>query len=79
MSLRFKRNYPIVLLLLAILVFLTLALGDQRIVAYTARAQGQQTEPMNGNSLYGADDAVYRSQEQVIQSADLYQPARDIP
>jgi hypothetical protein len=78
MSLRFKRNYPIVLLLIAILVFLTLGLGDQRIVAYTAKAQDQQTEPVSSNSLGVADDAVYSSQE-LAEDADLYQPARVMP
>jgi len=44
MSLKFRRNLPLVLLLLALLTFLALGLGDQPIVAYTAAADGQQTE-----------------------------------
>lgn len=78
MSLRFKRNYPIVLLLIVILVFLTLTMGDQRIVAYTARAQDQQAEPVSSDSLDGGNNAVYSSQE-LVEDADLYQPARNIP
>jgi hypothetical protein len=78
MSLRFKRNYPIVLLLMVILVFLTLAMGDQRIVAYTAKAQDQPAESVSSDSLDGADDAVYNSQE-LVEDVDFYQPARIIP
>lgn len=58
MSLKFKRNYPLILLLVAILTFLTLAMGDQRIVAYTAKAQGQQTEPVSGTRLDVTDDVA---------------------
>ena len=36
MSLKFKRNVPIILLLVAILTFLTFALGDLPIIAYIA-------------------------------------------
>ena len=35
MSLKFKRNYPIILLLVTILFFLALAMGGQPIVAYS--------------------------------------------
>ena len=58
MSLKFKRNYPIILLLIAILAFLTLAMGNQRIVAYTARTQDQQTEPVGGTRLDVTDDVA---------------------
>jgi hypothetical protein len=34
MSLRFKRNYRIVLLLVTILSFLAIAMGNQPIIAY---------------------------------------------
>jgi hypothetical protein len=44
MSLKFKRNYPIILSLIAILSFLAFAMGDQRIIAYTVKAESQQTE-----------------------------------
>jgi hypothetical protein len=58
MSLKFKRNYPLILLLVAILTFLTLAMGDQRIVAYTAKAQGQQTELVGGTRLDVTDEVA---------------------
>ena len=35
MSLKFKRYYPIIILLAGILVFLVLALGDQYVISYT--------------------------------------------
>jgi hypothetical protein len=34
MSLRFKRNYHIIILLLTILSFLAIAMGNQPIIAY---------------------------------------------
>lgn len=56
MSLKFKRNYSMILLLLAILCFLTFAVGDQPIVAYTFKAERQQTaqaETMDVTRLVG--------------------------
>jgi hypothetical protein len=35
MSLQFKRNYPLILLLVTILSFLAFVLGSQPIIAYT--------------------------------------------
>jgi hypothetical protein len=35
MSLKFKRNYPIILLLVAFLSFLAFAMGNQPIIAYS--------------------------------------------
>jgi hypothetical protein len=46
MSLTFKRNYIIILLLIAILSFLAFAMGEQPIAAYTIAATSQQTEPV---------------------------------
>jgi len=37
MSLKFKRNYPIILWLIAPLSFLAIAMGDQPIIAYTIK------------------------------------------
>ena len=44
MSLKLRRNLPLVLLLLVILTFLALGLGDQPIIAYTAAMESQQVE-----------------------------------
>ncbi|MBI5962338.1 MAG: hypothetical protein HY863_02590 [Chloroflexi bacterium] len=35
MSLKFKRYYPIILLLAAFLAFLVFAMGDQYVISYT--------------------------------------------
>lgn len=34
MNLKFKRHYPTILMMIALLTFLAIALGDQPIVAY---------------------------------------------
>ena len=44
MSLKFRRNLPLVLVLLAFLIFLALGLGDQPIIAYTAATDSGQAE-----------------------------------
>ena len=44
MSLKLRRNLPLVVLLLVILTFLALGLGDQPIIAYTAATESQQVE-----------------------------------
>jgi hypothetical protein len=44
MNLKLRRNLPLVLLLLAILIFLALGLGDQPIIAYTAATDGSQAK-----------------------------------
>jgi hypothetical protein len=44
MSLTFKRNYPIILLLIAILSFLAFAMGDQPLAAYAIKTKSQQAE-----------------------------------
>jgi hypothetical protein len=51
MSLKLRRNLSLVLLLLAILTFLALGLGDQPIVAYTAaRDSGEAEAPVTLDS-----------------------------
>jgi hypothetical protein len=37
MSLKFKRNYPIILWLISTLSFLAIAMGDHPIIAYTIK------------------------------------------
>lgn len=51
MTLKFKRNYPIILLLVAILAFLAFTLGDQGIIAYSLQVGDQQIELVAGTSL----------------------------
>ncbi len=43
MTLKFKRNVPLVLLLTGILSILVLTMGNQRIVSYTITAETLQT------------------------------------
>ena len=45
MSIKLRRNLPLVLLLMAFLAFLILVLGNQPIVAYTADRDAIQAEP----------------------------------
>ena len=68
MSLRLRRNLSLLLLLLTILTFLALGLGDQPIIAYTSATDSQQaeapvTEDNDGNTAglletLGADAGV---------------------
>ncbi len=44
MSLKFKRNLPTILLLIGILSFLAIGLGDQRVVAYRLSTETLQAE-----------------------------------
>jgi hypothetical protein len=46
MSLKLRRNLPLVLLLLALLTLLALGLGDQPIIAYIAATDSQQAEAL---------------------------------
>lgn len=43
MTLKFKRNLPLVLLLVGILALLALTMGNQRIVSYTVNTGALQT------------------------------------
>lgn len=43
MTLKFKRNLPLVLLLVGILVLMVLTMGNQRIVSYTVNTEALQT------------------------------------
>ena len=57
MSLKFKRHYPIILLLVAIPSFLAFAMGDQPIIAYTLKAESQQIEQAATTRFDIANDA----------------------
>ena len=77
MSINFKRNYPIILLCVAVLSILTFTLGNARVIAYTTKtsstATGTTTE--NGidytNDVELFDDTVVHS-IQVIMADDDY-------
>jgi spore coat protein CotH len=76
MSLKFKRNYPLILLLVAVLAFFTFAMGGQRIVAYTVRAKGQQTAQVAStrfditNDVALFDDSLVHSIQVVMSEED---------
>ena len=57
MSLKLKRHYPLILLLAFVLGFFTLAMGNQRIIAYTARASSRNTGQDTIN--YSSDVALF--------------------
>ncbi|MBI3151944.1 MAG: hypothetical protein HYZ21_07425 [Chloroflexi bacterium] len=52
MTLKFKRNLPLVLLLVSILSFMAVAMGNQRIISYTVNAETLRTMRL---SAYGFD------------------------
>ncbi len=78
MSLRFKRHYPLLVLLVVSILVLTLALGDQRVIAYDftrAGASGGSLSALAGFDLSGQvalfDDGVVHS-IQISMDADDY-------
>ena len=53
MSLKFKRSYPILILLTGVLAFFGIGLGNQRVIAYTTQpdpAASPSTEPVLGHT-----------------------------
>jgi hypothetical protein len=54
MSLKFKRHYKLVMMLVLVSVTLILGLGDQRIVAYTVPG----SEPVATQVAYYGDDVA---------------------
>ena len=48
MTLKFKRNLPIVILLVGILSLLALTMGSQQIVSYTVNTDALQTVQLTG-------------------------------
>jgi spore coat protein CotH len=79
MSLSFKRNYPIILLLVFVLAFLALFMGSQRVIAYTTQASATAAEQSVAdpegfdytNDVALFDDSVVHS-IQVIISDEVY-------
>jgi spore coat protein CotH len=77
MSLKLKRYYPVTLALLIALSFFTFVLGDQRVIAYTVKAESQSTEEKYSdgiditNEIDLFDDTVVHS-IQIIMSDEDY-------
>ena len=73
MSLRFKRHYPILLILVAVVLVLTLVFGNQRVIAYTVDGSGEveeETMPYT-NEIALFDDTVVHT-IQILMSTDDY-------
>ena len=75
MSLRFKRHYPLLLLLIGVLAFLTLALGNQRIIAYTTQTsrQGVRKSAINYTNAVALFDSTLVHRIQILMSDDDYE------
>lgn len=76
MGLKFKRYYPIIILLIATFAFLIFALGNQRIVAYTARADDNQASQLGfsrfdiSNTTDLFDDSIVHNIQVMISQDD---------
>jgi hypothetical protein len=75
MTLRYKRNLPLVLLLVGILSLFALTMGNQPIVSYTVNTQTLQTVQLTSvtddlvqwTGLFNADTTNIGSQLNIIQ------------
>jgi hypothetical protein len=56
MSLKLKRNLPIILFLILFLTFMTFAMGSQRIIAYTIEAGSEQLQQAVSLRLVSTDE-----------------------
>ncbi|KXK10858.1 MAG: hypothetical protein UZ14_CFX002003065 [Chloroflexi bacterium OLB14] len=74
MSLKFKRHYPILLLLILVVSVLIFAFGQQRVIAYTTQVATQTATPnaqidySNDVSLF--DDSLVHSIQVIISDED---------
>ncbi len=77
MSLNFKRHYPLILILVIVLVILVIAMGSQRIIAYTTVSASDNTS--NGSTRSGEnisntidllDDSIVHSVQILISDED---------
>jgi spore coat protein CotH len=75
MSLRFKRHYPILLILVAVVLVLTLVFGNQRVIAYAVDGSGEVEEETitytNDVALF--DDTVVHTIQVIMSEADYDQ------
>jgi spore coat protein CotH len=69
MSIKFRRNYPLVLALIALISILVFALGDQRIVSYTAKDASQNSGDYSDNvALFNS--TIMHSLQIIMPDAD---------
>lgn len=66
MSLKFRRHFKLVVLLMLMSAVLILGFGDQRITAYTVQSDEQTVEIGIGNQVTLFDGAVANSAESLI-------------
>ena len=76
MSINLKRNYPIILLCVAILSILAFALGNERVIAYTTKSSATATDTTteNGidytNEIELFDDTIVHSIQVIMADED---------
>ncbi|HSV86195.1 MAG TPA: CotH kinase family protein [Levilinea sp.] len=75
MKLRIRRHFPLLLLLALVSAFFTLALGEQRIIAYTVAGRSDLLPPgydfTSGVNIF--DDSLVHSIEIIMDEADYQQ------
>ncbi len=71
MSLKFKRYYPIILLLAAVLGVFGLVLGDQRIIAYTVKAAGTEMAESELTETYDISNEVALFDDGLVHSVQV--------
>lgn len=69
MNLQFRRNLPVILLLVCLLSFLAIGMGDQRVVAYSLPTESLQSEVA---ALFTADDTPATFTTQFNKLADAF-------
>ncbi len=76
MSINFKRNYPIILLCIAVLSILAFVLGNERVIAYATKSSATATDTTttNGidytNDINLFDDTVVHSIQVIMADED---------
>lgn len=73
MSLNFRRHYPVLIALVAVVSLLTFALGDLRVIAYTTRAESTAATKTTydfTNDVDLLDDTVVHSIQVIMSDAD---------
>ena len=84
MSLKFRRNLPTILLLIGLLSFLAIGLGDQRVVAYRLSTEILQAEfarlfiPNETTAALDNVSATFTAQLKILADAfeTVFQPGR---
>ncbi len=74
MSLNFRRNYPIIILVVVVFALLVFTLGEQRVIAYTTSSNGDDTSTTKGydfiNDIDLFDDSVVHTIQVTMSDED---------